>query len=117
MVGLKPGRWRNVLGLTTAALAHTGIILVQGRIREEPAPEWLAILNLLPRPRPALPLWRFARYCTLCGIEPGCVTDATLTQYQQDLKHRSLVSDPARCAREVARAWNDALGMFPAWPR
>jgi hypothetical protein len=48
MVGLKPGRWRNVLSLTTAALAHTGIVLVQGRIREKPSPKWLAILNLLP---------------------------------------------------------------------
>jgi integrase len=118
MVGLKPGRWRNVLSLTTAALAHTGIILVQGRIREKPSPEWLAILNLLPTTAgPRFHLWRFARYCTLGGIKPGSVTDATLTQYQQDLKHRSLVSDPARCAREVARAWNDALGMFSAWPR
>ena len=118
MVGLRPGRWRNVLSLTTAALAHASVVLVQGRIREPPSPEWLVILDLLgTEAMPRFHLWRFARYCTQVGIPPASVTDASLARYEQDLKARSLVTDPARCAREVARAWNDASGRFPSWPR
>ena len=75
MVGLKPGRWRNVLSLATAALAHFGIVVVQGRIREKPSPEWLTILDLLGTEAMArFHLWRFARDCTQLSIQPGTGT-------------------------------------------
>ena len=65
MVGHRPGRWRNILSLATAALAHTGIVAVQGRIREAPSEEWLAILRLLaPGQKRHFRLWRLARYAT-----------------------------------------------------
>jgi hypothetical protein len=65
MVALKPGRWRNVLSLTGAALAHVGVVAVQGRIREAPSPAWLVILNLLPIGAGRhFHLWRFARWCS-----------------------------------------------------
>jgi hypothetical protein len=71
MVGLKCGRWRNVLSLTKAALVHVGIVLVQGRIREKPSLEWLAILTLLRKGAgPRFHLWRFARYCTQVALTP-----------------------------------------------
>lgn len=47
MVGHRPGRWRNILSLVTAALAHAGIVAVQGRIRDMPSEDWLAVLRLL----------------------------------------------------------------------
>jgi len=118
MVGLKPGRWRNVLSLTSAAMGHFGIVQVQGRIREKPSPQWLGILDLLGvEAMPRFHLWRLARYCTQLSIGPDAVGDAVLAQYERDLETRSLVSDPARCARDAARAWNDASAAFPGWPR
>ena len=47
MVGCRPGRWRNILSLVTAALAQLGIVLVQGRICEAPSPAWQTILKPL----------------------------------------------------------------------
>lgn len=118
MAGFNQGRWRNVLSLTTAALAHLGIVLVQGRIREEPSPAWKAILALLETGAGRhFHAWRFARYCTLVGIEPAAVNDDVLNKYEQDLLQRSLVAEPARCAREVARFWNEAAGKHPDWPQ
>ena len=58
MVGCRPGRWKNVLSLVTAALAHLDIVLVQGRICEAPSPAWQTILRPLGkghRGGPALP--------------------------------------------------------------
>jgi hypothetical protein len=44
MVGHRPGRWKNILSLLSAALARVGIVRVQGRIRDKPSSAWLAIL-------------------------------------------------------------------------
>ena len=118
MVGLKPGRWRNILSLISAALAYVGIVVVQGRIRDNPSPGWLAILDLLPTGAGRhFHAWRFARYCSRKGIEPAAVNDSAITDYQQDLTTQSLVSEPARAAREVARFWNQAAVTRPTWPQ
>ncbi|HEX4182276.1 MAG TPA: hypothetical protein VHY34_03355 [Caulobacteraceae bacterium] len=118
MVGLKAGRWRNILSLTNAALAHVGIVVIQGRIAAPPSPAWTAILGHLETgPGRNFHLWRFARYCTQMGIEPEAVSDAVLATYQRDLETRSLVSQPARGAREAARCWNEAVSTLPDWPQ
>ena len=118
MVGLRPGRWRNVLSLVTATLAHLGIIIIQGRIREAPSPAWLRILPLISGGfAPHFHLWRFARYCTKQGIEPSSVGNTVLAAYQRDLETRSLVSDPARCVREAARFWNATSEASSEWPQ
>jgi integrase len=118
MAGVTPGRWRNVQSLTSAALAHAGIVMVQGRIRQEPSAKWLVVLGLLGQGvGRQYHLWRFARYCTTAGIEPDAVNDAILRRYEQDLTSRSLVSEPKRAAREVARAWNATMAQYPTWPQ
>ncbi|MEO3476020.1 hypothetical protein AAFN86_29565 [Roseomonas sp. CAU 1739] len=118
MAGFRPGRWRNVLSLVTTALAHLGIIVVQSRIGTPPSAEWLAILGLLePGQERHFHAWRFARYCTVRDIQPAAVDDAVLETYLADLEHRSLVAEPVRAAREVARLWNAAADLHPAWPQ
>jgi integrase len=118
MVGLKAGRWRNVQSLVSTALAHYGLVLVQGRIRAAPAPEWLAILQLLDTGAGRhFHLWRFARYCTQTGITPPTVNDAAIAKYQDDLTKHSLVTEPERAAREVARFWNEAATIHSNWPQ
>ena len=120
MVGCRPGRWKNVLSLVTAALAHLDIVLVQGRICEAPSPAWQTILGPLGKGTGAarhFHLWRFARYCTQKSIEPAAVDDAVTAAYQQDLEQRSLVDGPARAARDAARFWNAAVDAHPDWPQ
>lgn len=123
MVGHRPGRWRNIISLVTAALAWADIVLIQGRIREPPSAAWLLILpisntlTLGHAPARHGHLWRFARYCTLVGIEPEAVDDAVLQQFQHDLDHRSLVVETARVARDLSRFWNAAAEVYPAWPQ
>jgi hypothetical protein len=118
MVGLKPGRWKNVQSLVSAVLAYAGIITVQGRVREKPSEAWRSILALLGTGIGRhFHLWRFARYCTQAGITPVAVNDAMIARFEQDLTDHSLVSHPKRAAREVARAWNAALAVHPAWPQ
>ncbi len=118
MAGFRPGRWRNVLSLVTTALTHLGIIVVQSRIATAPSAEWKTILVLLePSPERHFHAWRFARYCTVRDIEPAAVDDAVLETYLSDLEHRSLVAEPVRAAREVARLWNAAADLHPAWPQ
>jgi integrase len=118
MVGMKAGRWRNVLSLVSACLAHFGLVVVQGRIRAAPATDWLAILSLLATgPGEHFHLWRFARYCTQIGIMPDQVSDAVLARYEDDLTSGSLACDPKRAAREVARYWNQAAKAHPTWPQ
>jgi integrase len=118
MVGMKTGRWKNVQSLVGAALGHFGIVVVQGRIREAPSPEWQAILGLLETDAGRhFHLWRFARYCTQTGVAPDAVCDALIARYEDDLICRSLVSEPERSAREAARFWNEAAAAHPAWPQ
>ncbi len=50
--------------------------------------------------------------CRACSRSPR-----SRTTCEHDLETRSLVSGPARCAREAARAWNAASDAFSAWPR
>ncbi|MBR0662237.1 site-specific integrase [Neoroseomonas oryzicola] len=118
MVGQKPGRWRNILSLSSTALAHAGIVAIQGRIREEPSPAWVAILDLLADGQHRhFNLWRLARYATQQGIEPDAVDDAMIERYRLDLATRSLVSEPDRAARDAARYWNMAVEACPEWPQ
>ncbi len=118
MTGHRPGRWRNVLSLVTAALAHAGIVRVQGRIREKPAPDWLAVLGLLETHQQRhFHLWRFARWASSHGVAPTQVDDELIARYRQELKTRSLVTEPARAARDAARYWNMAATTHPGWPQ
>ena len=118
MVGLKTGRWQNVLSLVGAALGHCRIIVVQGRIREAPAPAWMTVLGLLPKNAGLrFNLSRFARYCTLIQVMPDAVSDAVLARYETDSTERSLAVEPQRSARDVARLWNKVADANATWPQ
>ena len=118
MVGHRPGRWKNILSLLTAALAYAGVVLIQGRIREKPSLAWLTILNRLDAGAGRhFHLWRFARYCSQQGIDPSAVNDGVIAGYQRDLEAQSLVAEPARSARDAARFWNSAADASSEWPQ
>lgn len=118
IVGLKSGRWNNVVSLVTSALTRAGLIAIAGRIDCKPSEAWNALLALLPKaPSRHFHLGRFARWSTLRGIEPDQITDAALRCYGDDLAVRSLVTNHARGPRDVAQAWNRAAAGHPCWPQ
>jgi hypothetical protein len=51
-MGHRPGRWRNIRSLVSAALARTGQIQVPTRLDLPPSPAWAALLDK-PLPRDA----------------------------------------------------------------
>lgn len=72
MAGLKRGRWRNIQSLASVALAEVGIVVVPGRFREKPSPEWQTVLGLLGTEIGGnFHLWRFAR--STSGASPATV--------------------------------------------
>jgi integrase len=116
-MGHRPGRWRNIRSLVSAALARVGRIRLPARLDLAPAPAWEALLKK-PLPRDArFRLGRFARYCTAQGIDPAEVDDAVLARFRADLETGSLVADPARAQREAALRWNLAAAAHPDWPQ
>lgn len=118
MAGFRPGRWRNVLSLVTGALTHGGIVVVANRLDVEPSPAWQACLGLLELGQERhFHARRFARYCTLRDTSPAAVDAVVLEAYLHDLTRRSLVAEPERAAREVARLWNAAADQHPDWPQ
>ncbi len=73
--------------LTAAALAYSGAVTIQGRIRQPPSPAWMTILQPLGTGAgPHFHLWRFARYCSASGIGPEAVSDATVAIYRDELR-------------------------------
>jgi integrase len=116
-MGHRPGRWRNIRSLVSAALARVGCIRLPARLDLPPAPAWQVLLTK-PLPCDALyRLGRFGRYCTSQGVDPTAVDDAVLARFRADLETGSLVADPARAQRETALHWNRAAAAHPDWPQ
>jgi integrase len=118
MARVSAGRWRNVLSLLGAALNHHHGNLLPRRSDLQPSPAWSALLALIEAEgrHTRFYLARFARHATDKGVEPEAVDGAFLARFAEDLTYRSLDADPARVAREVARAWNRAGETYPSWP-
>ncbi len=118
MARLTSGSWKNALSHLNAALALRHPDMLPRRFDLEPSPGWAAHLQRLrQRPEDKYHLGRFGRYATRLGIEPEAVDDALLARYRADLTTRSLVAEPARVARDTARAWNAVAARDPDWPQ
>lgn len=127
MVGHKAPRWKNILSLTRTALLRVGICVISTRFDHTPSAAWIACLDLRQpayggysrdqKDQDRRLLGRFARYCTLFGIEPADVDDSVLAQFLHDLEFRSLVDDFNRAARDTAVRWNQVAEAVPEWPQ
>jgi len=118
MARLCSGSWRNARSLLQAALNHQRGDLLPRRLDIAPGEEWLECLATIGKGSRALyHLARLARYATLQGVEPEAVDDAFMARYEADLTQRSLTAEPARVARDTARAWNEAASRHPDWPQ
>ena len=118
MAKVSAASWRNAVSLLSAAIDHVEGGILPRRFDIAPSPAWQELLDGVPRRRHAVfYLGRLARYATRIGIEPAAVDDPVLHRYLADLTERSLVAEPARVARETARAWNGLAAANAAWPQ
>ncbi|MDB5416473.1 MAG: hypothetical protein JWR10_4808 [Rubritepida sp.] len=118
MAGVSHDRWVNSRSLLCNVLGHYDARFLPSRFKGAPAPAWGGLLALLgPDKGMRFELARFARYCTRYSLLPVGVTDQVIATYLDDLMHHSLVNDPARAARDVARFWNAAAKAYSAWPQ
>jgi integrase len=113
-IGITADRWANVRSLTRACL-----VLVQpmspGRHIIPLAPGWNACWKQLPRPV-KMSLSRFARFCTVRGIEPRAVTEATFEMFRVHLD-ATLLKSPEKIFAAAVRAWCAARAMVVSWPQ
>jgi hypothetical protein len=113
-IGMSVGRWANVRSLTRAGLA-----LVQpmspGRHITPLSPGWKGPWKQLPRPV-RMALSRFARFCTVHGIEPEAVTEATFEAFRAHLND-SLLKSPDKIFAALVRGWRSAQTVVDGWPR
>jgi hypothetical protein len=116
MVGISRGRWNNVRSHICLALLRLGLITIPNRIEAQPSEAWRALLGKVTGKGPSAILGRFARCCTLQGIEPAQVDDAFMAGHRDDLIHRSLISGPENNFRETVLAWNSAAANVAGWP-
>jgi hypothetical protein len=99
-LGISPGRWANVRSLTRAGLA-----LVQpmapGRHITPLSSGWKALWKQLPRPV-QMALSRFARFCSVRGIEPDGMPAETIEAFRAYLND-SLLKSPDKIFAAMAR--------------
>lgn len=117
MARVSTGSWRNALSLLGGAVDHVEGGILPRRFDSAPSEAWAERLaSLRKRGHAVYYLGRLARYATQRGVEPDGVDDGLIVRYLADLTSRSLVAEPARVARETARAWNHAGDTHDDWP-
>lgn len=79
------------------------------------SPGWKALWKQLPR-KVKIALSRFARFCTVRGIEPEGVTAETFEAFRAYLND-SLLKSPDRIFGAMARGWQAAQTAVDNWPR
>src|ERR1041385_493183 len=81
MAGFKPDRWANVQSLVRFAFAHLNIN--GARCAQMMSPECDDLLNGLPKEAKAtrISLTSFFRFCTVKGVPPDAVTQATFDAF------------------------------------
>jgi hypothetical protein len=113
-IGVSPRRWNNVRSLVRAALA-----LVQpmspGRHLNDLSADWKQLWQQLSSRRLKMKLSRFLRFCSVRGIEPEAVTEASFTAYRSYID--SLLKDPDAVFGGTVYAWRAARIAIDAWPR
>lgn len=121
MAKISTASWRNAVSLLGTAIDHVEGGILPRRFNSAPSEAWTALLAGAQAGRgggrrAVFYLGRLSRYATQLGVEPEGVDDALLARYQADLTSRSLVAEPARVARETARAWNQTADSHEEWP-
>ena len=115
-LGISQKRWQNVRADVTFALRYAAGAR-SGTSRGQPlSPSWNQLLEALPNWGRRASMSRFARWCSSRDIEPGQVSDATMSAYLEALTNGTLAARPEVNVYMTARVWNRAAVSIPGWP-
>jgi integrase len=113
-IGVSQRRWNNV-----RTLVRTGLTVVQpmapGRHLTNLLTDWEPLWQQLPSRRLRMKLSRFLRYCSVSGIAPEAVTEATFIGYRIYLTD-SLLKNPDAVLSATGYAWRAAQAAVDGWP-
>ena len=113
--GLSQGRIYSLVSELRAVLRRLGRHDPDLRGDDLQSAQLVICRDLLPPERQRAVI-DFLRYLDLEKISPGAADGITLAAYQVRCATRTLSSDPAARARQVAATWNWACQAIPNWP-
>lgn len=112
--GLTEKRWSSIRSDFMGALRLTGIaepLATSKAVLSEP---WRAFLEGVVIRDYQTGMSRFARFCSLNGVEPEQVNDHVLQAFATALTTATLVTKPGHILRKTARCWNATRGIGAA---
>ena len=80
-------------------------------------PEWQSLRARCPSRWLKMQLHGFIRWCSLHGILPSGIDDATLETFVAHRDKRDLKLNVAKLRRQIARAWDQCVEAVPEWPQ
>ena len=107
--GLTNKRFSTIKSDFMAAVAASGFKPIPRVAKIPLSTGWKELMAELSAKRAHIGLSRFARWCSTNGIEPIQVTDVTLTDFINAVRHRTLHRKPNGLHRNVALIWNEAV--------
>ncbi len=109
--GLTEKRWSSIRSDFVGALRLTGIAEPLATSKAVLSDGWSAFLAKVKSRDYMIGLSRFARFCSLKGIEPEKVNDCVMQSFATALTETTLVSKPGYILRKTARCWNATRGV------
>ncbi len=109
------GRWTNVKSLVIRSLDLAKVPRLPSRSSQPISEPWLKLLAPLPEYPEKLCFRPFARYCSVEGIAPNAVDQATFERYEQELD-QSARAQPRNAYLRLVRTWNRAANAIEGWP-
>lgn len=115
--GISTKTWQNIKSNLLAAVRYHQTHSPKQK-RLPLTPEWQRLYESLPGDRMKFGLSRLIRFCSLMGLPPESVSDATIELFLKALKDDTLLSEKQRreCHVRSTRLWNEAIDCVPGWP-
>jgi integrase len=105
----------HVVNLKQAIRHFAGLKRLSGR-GVSFTPAWKTLYEQLSVRRVRLGLSGFFRYCSACGIDPASVSNAVVEAFIRYASDVQFTVEPRDLHKQVARCWNRAKELGPAWP-
>ena len=113
--GMTKRRWANVRALLTAALDLTGAKIVRRRRIVGLTPSWFSLRNRVGDRYARARLSQFFTYASAKGVEPDQVNDRTVADFEEALKHNSLIERQTQIIRDLCLEWNRCAESIEGW--
>jgi integrase len=114
---ISPKRLANIRSLISQAVARFGMQRRWITKDIELAPEWYALMGLVPKREYRWSLSRLACYCSVVGIVPTDVFPQTLLGLHAALEADCTVTKPRGILKQTISIWNMCLKTVADWPQ